>query len=403
MGEFKLVAFTFDDGPLKEYSEDSSAMSILRTLEKYGQKATCFYVGQQINEGNQPEMDFAQKIGVEVGNHSFTHRHLMECTAEEIKEEYSKTDAAVEAAIGKKPKLARIPYLSADEKIKEAVDYPMISCAFDSKDWSDISTEEIIERIMMAEKAGELENGVILMHEQYYTTARAVEYLIPTLMEMGYRFVTVSELAKINGIALENHKIYGKIQKEEAVRRKNLGAKTYCYPMPVFIIGSYDENGTPDAMNAAWGGISEEEQISICLSPEHRTVKNILARKAFTVSMAEVSQVVACDYVGIVSGNDVPEKLIRAGFHTIKSEFVDAPIIKELRMTLECEMISYDEESCRMVGKIVNISADESVLDENGKIDPKKLQPIVYDGANHTYLVLGEVVGKAFSDGTKLK
>lgn len=185
--------------------------------------------------------------------------------------------------------------------------------------------------------------------------------------------------------------------------RKNFGAKTYCYPMPVFIIGSYDENGVPDAMNAAWGGISEEEQISICLSPEHKTVKNILARKAFTVSMAEVAHVVACDYVGIVSANDVPDKLHKAGFHTVASEFVDAPVLEELRMTLECEMVSYDEASCRMVGRIVNISADESVLDENGKIDPKKLQPLVYDGANHTYLALGEVVGKAFSDGTKLK
>lgn len=185
--------------------------------------------------------------------------------------------------------------------------------------------------------------------------------------------------------------------------RKNFGAQTYCYPMPVFIIGSYDENGVPDAMNAAWGGISEEQQISICLSPEHKTVKNILARKAFTVSMADAAHVVECDYVGIVSANDVPDKLEKAGFHTVKSEFVDAPVIEELCMTLECKMVSYDEASCRMVGEIVNISAEESVLDANGKIDPAKLQPIVYDGANHTYLVLGEVVGKAFSDGAKLK
>ena len=90
--------------------------------------------------------------------------------------------------------------------------------------------------------------------------------------------------------------------------RKNLGAKTYAYPMPVFIVATYDENNVPDAMNAAWGGISEENEISICLSPEHKTVKNLLQKKAFTVSMADEEHVVACDYVGIVSGNDVPNK-----------------------------------------------------------------------------------------------
>lgn len=212
MGEVKLVALTFDDGPLWEYSEDSSAMSILRTLEKYGQKATCFYVGQQINEGNLPEMQFAQKLGIEVGNHSFTHCYMTERTAEEIREEYAKTDVVIEAAIGKKPKLARIPYLAVNETVVDAVEYPMISCAVDSKDWADISTEEIIERIMTAEEKGELENAVVLMHEQYWSTARAVEYLIPTLLEKGYCFVTVSELAKRNDIILEKHKTYGKIQ-----------------------------------------------------------------------------------------------------------------------------------------------------------------------------------------------
>ena len=101
--------------------------------------------------------------------------------------------------------------------------------------------------------------------------------------------------------------------------RKNFGAKAMVYPMPVFIIGAYDENGVPNAMNAAWGGISEETEISICLSPEHKTVENILTRKAFTVSMATADQVAACDYVGIVSGNDVPDKVARAGFHAVKS------------------------------------------------------------------------------------
>ena len=142
--------------------------------------------------------------------------------------------------------------------------------------------------------------------------------------------------------------------------RKNFGAKPYTYPQPVLIIASYDENGTPDAMNAAWGGISDDTQISMCLSAGHKTVKNILKRKAFTVSMADAAHVAACDYVGIVSANAVPDKLEKAGFHTTRSEFVDAPLIDELPMALECRLVSYDEESCRMIGEIVNVSAEES-------------------------------------------
>ena len=185
--------------------------------------------------------------------------------------------------------------------------------------------------------------------------------------------------------------------------RKNFGAKPYTYPQPVLIIASYDENGTPDAMNAAWGGISDDTQISMCLSAGHKTVKNILKRKAFTVSMADAAHVAACDYVGIVSANAVPDKLEKAGFHTTRSEFVDAPLIDELPMALECRLVSYDEESCRMVGEIVNVSAEESILDENGKIDPGKLQPITFDPVNNAYLKLGEKVGNAFRDGLALK
>ena len=185
--------------------------------------------------------------------------------------------------------------------------------------------------------------------------------------------------------------------------RKNFGAKPYTYPQPVLIIASYDENGTPDAMNAAWGGISDDTQISMCLSAGHKTVKNILKRKAFPVSMADAAHVTECDYVGIVSANDVPDKLSRAGFHTTKSEFVDAPLIDELPMALECRLVSYDEESCRLIGEIVNVSTDERILGENGKIDPAKLQPITFDPVNNAYLRLGEKVGNAFKDGVKLK
>ena len=185
--------------------------------------------------------------------------------------------------------------------------------------------------------------------------------------------------------------------------RKNFGAKPLCYPQPVFIIASYDENGVPNAMNAAWGGITEETEITICVSAEHKTTKNILARKAFTVSMATAETMAACDYVGIVSGNDEPDKFEKAGFHATRSNIVDAPLIDELKMAMECRLISYDEESCRMVGEIVNVSADESVLNAKGKVDPAKLRPITFDPMNNTYLVLGEKVGNAFRDGLLLK
>lgn len=184
--------------------------------------------------------------------------------------------------------------------------------------------------------------------------------------------------------------------------RKNLGAKAILYPMPVLIIGSYDENGTPDAMNAAWGGISEETQISICVSDTHKTAANIIARKAFTVSIADAENVVAADYVGIVSGNKEPDKIKKAGWTAVKSEKVDAPIFNELPLALECRLISYDEESCRLVGEIINVCADERILTD-GKVDLSKFSPITYDTVNHDYLTLGEKVGNAFSDGMKLK
>ena len=184
--------------------------------------------------------------------------------------------------------------------------------------------------------------------------------------------------------------------------RKNFGAKPILYPQPVFIIGSYDENGKADAMNAAWGGISEADEISLCLSAGHKTVKNILARGVFTVSMATAETVVPCDYVGLVSGNDTADKLAAAGFHPAKSEFVDAPLIEELPMAVECSLISYDPETCRMVGRIVNVCADERVLTD-GLIDPAKLRPITFDAMNRAYYVLGEKVGNAFRDGAALK
>ena len=184
--------------------------------------------------------------------------------------------------------------------------------------------------------------------------------------------------------------------------RKNFGSKSWLYPMPVLIVAAYDEQGIPNAMNAAWGGMFTDEHIGICISEGHKTTKNILTTKAFTVSMATVEQLAACDYVGIVSGNREPDKFSKAGFTALRSEVVNAPIIEQLPMTLECEMVSYDKESNHLVGRIVNVSADEKILTD-GKIDLGKLRPITYDPINHYYIALGEVAGNAFSDGKKLK
>ena len=139
------------------------------------------------------------------------------------------------------------------------------------------------------------------------------------------------------------------------------------------------------------------------LSGGHKTVKNILKRGAFTVSMGDAEHAAACDYVGIESGNGVPAKVARAGFHVTKSERVDAPVIDELPLALECKLVSYGEETRLLTGEIVNVSVDERALDENGKLAVEKLHIITFDYANHGYYVLGEKVASAFEDGKKFK
>lgn len=132
-------------------------------------------------------------------------------------------------------------------------------------------------------------------------------------------------------------------------------------------------------------------------------MKNLLKRGAFTVSMGEAAHVVACDYVGITSGNNTPDKFARSGFHATKSQFVDAPLIDELSVALECHLIDYNPETCILRGEIVNVSVDERVIDSNGKVDPAKVCPITFDPFNNTYLKLGEKVADAFSAGKQLK
>ena len=185
--------------------------------------------------------------------------------------------------------------------------------------------------------------------------------------------------------------------------RKNLKPKAYIYPLPVLIVCTYDQNGTPNAMNAAWGTVCDTAQVSICLSATHKTVKNLLKTKAFTVGIADAKNVVPADYVGVVSANSVIDKIEKARWTTIKSEFVNAPIIQELPLVLECKLVSYDVESEICIGEVVNVSVDEDILDQKGKVDLTKFKPICYDCDTHGYYTLGEKVGQAFSDGLKLK
>ena len=182
--------------------------------------------------------------------------------------------------------------------------------------------------------------------------------------------------------------------------RKNFGAKTYLYPQPVMIIATYDENGRANAMNAAWGGIAGPKEIIIDLG-QHKTTDNLAVTKAFTVSIGDKEHTTACDFVGMTSAKNCGNKLEKAGFTVTKSEFVNAPVINELPLALECELKEIIGGSLYL-GEIVNVSADESILDENGDIDLTKFAPIVFDPIHHGYYALGEKVGQAFSDGKKL-
>ena len=184
-------------------------------------------------------------------------------------------------------------------------------------------------------------------------------------------------------------------------KRKNFGAQPFLFPQPVLIIGTYDASGKANAMNAAWGGIVGMDEIIIDLA-EHKTTDNIMLNRAFTVSAADVEHTVACDYVGIVSGAKEPNKMEKAGFTTTKSAFVNAPIINELPVTLECKLVKVIDGS-KYLGKIVNVSVDEHVLGEDGKISLDKFVPITYDTVHYTYRKLGEQVGVAFHDGAQLK
>ena len=182
--------------------------------------------------------------------------------------------------------------------------------------------------------------------------------------------------------------------------RINLGAKPYSTPQPVWILAAYDENGVANAMNAAWGGISEMNEVSVCPTPSHKTCKNFIKTGALTISMADLEHVAACDYVGIVSGDKVEDKLAKCGLTVTRSELVNAPIINELAICLECKVKEFDTETCILKAEIVNVSVDESVLTD-GKVDLAKVKPIAFDPFTNSYNVLGEKVADAWGAGKK--
>lgn len=183
--------------------------------------------------------------------------------------------------------------------------------------------------------------------------------------------------------------------------RKNFGKQSWVLPQLVLIIATYDKEGKPNAMNAAWGGMYDDNKIGFCLGP-HKTTDNIKESKAFTVSFADTKTLVASDYVGIVSANDEPDKMKKAGFTAIKSERVNAPIIEQFPITLECKLDKITEDGY-VVGEIVNVSAEESVLAADGKPDWDKLGLIVFNPIRAEYRRVGEKVGNAFSDGKSIK
>lgn len=187
--------------------------------------------------------------------------------------------------------------------------------------------------------------------------------------------------------------------------KESINSKIVVAPLPVLIIGTYGAEGVPDAMNAAWGVQCGYEELVLHLAGGHKTTANIKLNKAFTVAIGTVDTRVLCDYFGIVSGNKVVDKIAAAGATAVKSANVNAPVIDEFPLTLECEAISIDEVlgDTRVIGRVVNVLADPTILNERGKVDYDKLRPISFDSETNTYREVGGVVGMAFHDGAALK
>ena len=186
--------------------------------------------------------------------------------------------------------------------------------------------------------------------------------------------------------------------------RKDLGSQPALFPMPVLMVAAYDENGVVNVMNAAWGMICDTDKVALFIDEEHKTTQNILKVKAFTVSLADVPHMAEADFFGIATGNKMPDKFERTGFHAVRSAHVNAPVIEEFPVAMECELaeVVKTESMYCVVGKIVSTSVDEAVLDEKGKVDPAKLNAFAFDQFRHGYYAIGEKVGMAWDAGKGL-
>ena len=186
--------------------------------------------------------------------------------------------------------------------------------------------------------------------------------------------------------------------------RKNIGVQPALFPMPVVIIAAYDKNGKVCAMNAAWAQICDMDKIALFIDPDHKTTKNIYETKAFTVSIADVNNMAVADFFGIATGNKMEDKFERTGYHAEKSEFVNAPVITEFPVTLECEFAEEvnTPNVHAIIGKIVNVSADESVVGDKDKILPEKVNALIFDQYRSGYYSVGEKVGQAWNAGKGL-
>ena len=186
--------------------------------------------------------------------------------------------------------------------------------------------------------------------------------------------------------------------------KKELKTKQGIFPMPVLMIGTYNEDGTVDVMNAAWGMMQRMNKVALKLTENHKTVENIKRTKAFTVGIPDASHVKEADYFGIVSANNEPKKFKKSGLSYTESELVDAPIINEFPICLECELIEYqgDENGCGVIGKVIKVSAEEAVMDDD-QVNVDKLEAITYDPYTHGYYKVGGRVGNAYKEGLELK
>lgn len=186
--------------------------------------------------------------------------------------------------------------------------------------------------------------------------------------------------------------------------RKDLGKQPAVFPMPVLMVTVYDENGTVQVMNAAWGMICGMDKIALFINKDHATTNAIRKTEAFTVSLADREHMDAADYYGIATGNKMPDKFAKSGYHAEKSAHVNAPIITEFPVALECELaeIVNTENLHAVVGTIVNVSADEKVIGEKGKIDPMKLNTLIFDQFRSGYYVATEKVGQAWNAGKEI-